>query len=97
MTAVQENPFSTDAATEAEATPVPGFRKWCPPCYVAGTERLINGFTIQHYDPTFPARIVPPLDPGAAASLRAARDLILTRRASWPSDADGHTHHAGAR
>jgi hypothetical protein len=97
MTAVQENPVSTDAATEAEATPVPGFRKWCPKCYVDGIGRLINGFTIQHYDPTFPARIVPPLAPGAALSMQRSRDTIIAQRTNWPSDAAEHPRHAGAR
>ena len=96
---LQDNATATatgNDATEAETAPVPGYKSWCPPCYVEGTERLIAGFTIEHYDPTFPDRIVPPLSPGAAASLRASRDLILTQRASWPSDAASHPRHAGA-
>ena len=96
MTVLQDNTTAVTEVDAAEATPVPGYKSWCPKCYVEGTERLIRGFTIEHYDPTFPARIVPPLSPGAAASLRASRDLILTQRANWPNDAADHKRHAGA-
>jgi hypothetical protein len=95
MTALQEAPVTTPAETESPA--VPGYKSWCPQCYVTGIDRLINGFTIQHNQPGFPARIVPPADPGTARSLANARDAILTQRADWPSDARSHPRHAGAR
>lgn len=97
MTAVQDNPATTDAATEAETAPIPGFRKWCAKCYGSGIERLIAGFTIEHYDPAFPARIVPPRSPSEARALAAHRDRIIAQRANWPSDATEHSRHAGAR
>lgn len=96
MTATTQENIST-TIDAIEAAPIPGFRRWCEKCYVAGVNRVIEGFTIEHYDPTFPARIVPPLSPGAALSMQRARDTILTQRASWPSDAAEHPRHAGAR
>jgi hypothetical protein len=94
---LQDNPAATDAATEAEITPIPGYKAWCPPCYAAGIDRLIKGFTIEHYDPTFPARVVPPLSPSEARAMAAHRDRIITQRAEWPSDAADHARHAGGR
>jgi hypothetical protein len=93
---LQDNTASTDVDV-IEIAPVPGYQLWCPKCYVDSTERLIAGFTIEHNRPGFEARIVPPLSPGAAASLRAARDQILLRRAGYPSAGSEHPRHAGAR
>jgi hypothetical protein len=98
VTMLEENTtVTTDAATEAEIAPIPGYKEWCPKCYGSGIERLIAGFTIEHYDPAFEPRIVPPLSPGAALSLRQAAAKIIAQRASWPSDAADHARHAGGR
>jgi hypothetical protein len=89
-----ENP--ANAATTAETAPIPGFKLWCPKCYLSGITRLIEGFTIEHYDKDFPARIVPPLSPGAALSLRQAAARVIAQRADYPSSASEHPRHAGA-
>jgi hypothetical protein len=105
MTMIQENPASDrDDQSEVaahvedpntEANHVPGYQHWCPLCYIEGTDRLIQGFTITHNRPGFPPSVVPPLSPGAALSLRHARDAVITRRADYPSEAAQHGRHPG--